>query len=134
MRAAAALFAIVLATACGDKDFVSPNTPAVAGAWNLESIGGATLPFLSYDGADGRVELTTERLVINDNTFTLTALFRQTIGTSVTMVADSIVGWATVNGSTASLMSPMDGIEVQAVLTDGKLNIDAGKMFVYVRP
>ncbi len=133
MRAAAALFALVLATACGDKNLVSPTDRAIAGAWNLQSIGGATLPYLSYDGIDGRVELTTERLVISDNTFTLTAMFRQTIGTSVTMVADSIVGWATVNGSTASLMSPMDGIEVQAVLADGKLTIDTGTPFIYIR-
>ena len=133
MRAAVAVFALVLATACGDKDLVSPTDRAIAGAWNLQSIGGATLPYLSYDGVDGRVELTNERLVINDNTFTLTAMFRQTIGTAVTMVADSIVGWATVNGSKASLVSPMDGIEVQAVVADGKLTIDAGTAFVYVR-
>lgn len=133
MRAAVALFALVLATACGDKDLVSPVDHAISGAWNLQSIGGATLPYLSYDGTDGRVELTTERLVINNNTFTLTANFRQTIGTAVSMVADSIVGWASLNGSKAILVSPMDGIEVEAVVVDGKLKIDTGTPFVYVR-
>lgn len=133
MRAAVALFALVLATACGDKDLVSPTDGAIAGAWNLQSIGGATLPYLSYDGLDGRLELTTERLTINGNTFTLTAMFRQTIGTAVTMVADSIVGWASVTGSKATLMSPMDGISVEAIVADGKLTIDTGTPFVYIR-
>jgi hypothetical protein len=133
MRAATAWLAIVFAVGCGSDSDVTSPTPSAVGTWALMSIDGTILPYTAYDGEMGKVELTGERLVIAGSTFTLYDEYRQTVNGAVTTVSDSLVGWATVAGTSARLVSYDAGIDVIGTVDSGRLTIDGGVPFVNSR-
>lgn len=133
MRAATALVVLSLAAGCSGDNSLTAAARSPVGNWNLQLIGGQGLPYLAYDGAEGRVELTAERLVINQSTFTLYDTYRQTIGGVVTMVPDSLVGWATVTDSSARLINYDAGIDVSGTVNGAQFTVGGDVPFVYAR-
>jgi len=133
MRGTFVLFVALSVSVGCSSDGATAVAPSPRGSWSLSTVAGAALPFVASSGGDfGLVELTGQKLVINDNTFTLVESYRQTVnGTTVTM-ADSLVGWAVVNAQTAHLTTS-DGVDAMAELQGGRLLVNGGLPFVYER-
>lgn len=134
MRAAAVLLATLVAVGCGSDRGITEAAASPMGTWNLVTIGGARLPYLAYeDPYDGRIELLDQTVTIHENTFTIRATFRQTYNGKVVTAADSVVGWASITGSSALLTSTEAGIVVTGKVVGAQLTIDDGVPFVYNR-
>ena len=133
MRAATLVLASLIASIGCSSDGTTAVAPTPRGSWSLSTVAGAALPFVASSGGDfGLVELTGQKLVINDNTFTLVESYRQTVnGTTVTM-ADSLVGWAVVDAQTAHLTTS-DGVDAMAELQGERLLVKGGLPFLYER-
>ena len=132
---AAALLAISVA-ACGDSADVTVNqvTPVV-GSWSLQSIGGATLPFLLDQLGNDKIELLEANLTTTDiGTFVSTSVERTTISGQATSRSFSEDGTYTTDGASITFTFSSDGASVTGVISGDSLTFsESGAVVVYRR-
>lgn len=133
MRGVSVLLVVLCLSAGCSSDGTTAVAPSPRGTWSLSTVGGTALPYVASSGGDfGLVELTGQKLVISDNTFTLVESYRQTVNGATVTMADSLVGWAVVDATSAHLTTS-DGVDAMAQLQGGKLLVNGGLPFLYER-
>jgi hypothetical protein len=134
-RFAVALLAFSLA--CGND---SPSDPTnsvavvVVGNWSLESIGGATLPFLIDQAGADKLELMEASVTVTaDGAFSASSTERTTIGGVTESQVYSDVGHFTLTGSTITFTFDVDGSQVRANIDNDAMTFTEGRSPVVYR-
>jgi hypothetical protein len=132
---AAALLAISVA-ACGDSADITVNqVNTVVGSWSLQSIGGATLPFLLDQLGDDKIELMEAALTTTANgAFVSTSVERTTIAGQATSRSFSEDGNYTTDGAAITFTFSSDGASVTGIIRGDSLTFaESGSVVVYRR-
>ena len=132
MRRIVALLTLTVLAACGGDSTAA--SASVVGTWNLSTVNGAPLPFVTQ-AANPKVEILSDQYVISTNgTFTETTNVRFTQGTSVTSSTGSDAGTYTVNGSSVSLRINGDVTAVTGSFSGNTLTlVDGTFTLLYTR-
>lgn len=128
-----AAIALVLVTACGG-DSTSPVI-SVAGTWNLQTINGATLPFVVQQSGANKAEITADVLTVTSTgSFTQLTSTRTTVNGVATNGSAADAGSYTTNGNTATFHFNSDGSSGTAVFDEHTLTtVVVGTSFIYKR-
>jgi hypothetical protein len=134
-RFAVALLAFSLA--CGN-DSVSEPTNSVAvvvvGNWSLESIGGATLPFLIDQAGADKLELMEATVAVTaDGVFIASSTERTTISGVSESQTYSDAGRFTVSGNLITFTFDVDGSQVRANIDNDAMTFSEGTAPVIYR-
>jgi major membrane immunogen (membrane-anchored lipoprotein) len=132
MLAIACTAAAVLLAGCDSDDSTGPAQNAVSGTWNLTTVNGAALPFITQ--STPRIELVSEQLVVSANgTFTQASQVRTTSGTTVSNQTISSAGTYTLSGATAAFIFN-DGTTGAGTVSDNSLTVaKPGRSYVYAK-
>jgi hypothetical protein len=128
-----ALLLLPVMIACDDDDGSGPSNGNVTGTYTLRTVDGQNLPFTLVNVPGYRLEVTADQYTLNSGgTFTTTATFRETEGTTVTPSTETYSGTWVQNGSTVNLNSEDGGPETAAFSGGNTLTfIAAGHTAVY---
>lgn len=103
MLAIVCITATVLLGGCDSDGTTGPAQNAVSGTWNLQTVNGAPLPFVTQ--STPKIELTSDQLVVSGNgTFTQASQVRITSGSSVTTENRSDAGTYSLSGTSATFI------------------------------
>ena len=122
--------AAVLLAGCDSDDSTGPTENAVSGTWNLTTVNGAPLPFVTQ--STPKIELVSEQLVVSANgTFIQASQVRTTSGTTVSNQTISSAGTYTLSGTTASFIFN-DGTTGAGTVSSNSLTVaKPGRAYVY---
>lgn len=116
-RFASVLVAALLFTACSD-DGTGPEA-SLAGTYTLRTVNGQNLPFTFFQAAGYKAEILSDTYTVNANgTFSNTAQFRETEGTTVTTTSETYTGTWTQSGN-AIVFKDNEGDSQTATFTGG---------------
>ncbi|MGI8619554.1 MAG: hypothetical protein ACR2L6_10795 [Gemmatimonadaceae bacterium] len=133
MKIAAAALLGLVAAGCGGSDGI--NEPqSVAGTYTLRTVNGAALPFVAFETAGYKLEVTGASYVLAaSGTFTNSVSFRETEGGAVTTSTETLTGQYTVSGTTITF-TDTDGDVITGSLSGNTLQLSGdGITAVFVR-
>ena len=114
MRKLLLIPALALLGACGDKtggaaDVTDPSS-GIAGTYTLQTVNGTSLPFVTFQLGNDKVEVTAGSAQLNsDNTYSYSITLTDTTAGTVTTTIDTGTGTYTVTGTTIQFSDPGDG-------------------------
>ena len=103
-----ASLAFVSLIACAGSTETSPVAPSFAGTWNLQTVDGVSLPYLTQGSGANKIELVSEQGTITSSAFTLLSNYRITNNGAVSTQSQSSTGTYTLSGSTATFRDNAD--------------------------
>jgi len=116
MRAFARILAVALvavAAACGGSDGINEPGQGVAGTYALQTVNGAALPFVFFEGDGFKLEVTAATYVLEaSGSFTNSASFRETRNGVVTTSSEVGTGKYAVRGTTVTFTDTDGDVQV----------------------
>ena len=119
--------------ACGG-DSTAPTNASVAGTWSLRSINGSALPFVVFQDATSKEELTSDVFTFTSSgTFTEHTTIRETLSSQVTTTDQTDDGTYTLNGTAITVHFNSDGSNMTGSVSGNTITVtDSGSGLVGV--
>jgi hypothetical protein len=131
MRTLLAVCAVLLALGCGDS---TAPAGSVAGTWNLKTVNGFSVPFVSPQGGGSTVELTSDVITATaSGTFTQMTVVKTTTGGQVTIDSIPDAGTYTISGHTVTFDFTSDAPTGSGDLDGSTLTVRTDITLVYKR-
>lgn len=123
-----------LVAACGGGNDGINEPRSVAGTYTLQTVNGAALPFVVFETAGYKIEVTGASYVLaSAGTFSNSASFRETENGVVTTSTETVTGQYTVSGSNVTF-TDSDGDVITGTLSGNNLQFsEDGMTAVFVR-
>ena len=127
------LLATTVLAGCGSDTSTGPRQ-TIVGTWNLQSINGASLPYVAQTDV-GTIEILGDRIVVSaDHTFTDALVVRVTSNTNVVTSTINDTGSYTVNGTAVEFVFDSDNTSGTAALSGDSFTFaDGGVSWAYQR-
>jgi hypothetical protein len=129
------LFVLFLSLAVACTDSSGPTQSSVAGTWNLQTVDGASLPFVIDQSGVNKVEVTGDVLVVTSaGAFTQATSVRVTQNGVVTTQVIPDAGSYVIHGTSVTFQFQSDGSVGTGMLMDNTLTVNAsGVSYIYTK-
>jgi hypothetical protein len=127
---------LAMSVACGGDSPVEPLNVQIAGTWHLQSINGSPLPFIVFQSATEKFEITSDVLtIVSSGTFTELTAFRLTENGAITNESFPDSGTFTINGNAITFVFISDATATgTGTLSDGTLTVtSSGVVLIYTK-